>query len=110
MKSIIEVISLAFTIGLTGALALGPTLVATIESSLKGGWSAGPKVAAGHALVELAIFLLIIVGLAEATQQFSHYIAWIGGLALIAFGILTIRDCRKATFVDSQKNGRVNLI
>ena len=42
-------LGLAFAIGLTGALAPGPTLLATVNSSLQEGWKAGPKVAAGHA-------------------------------------------------------------
>ena len=46
MIGAIETLILAFTIGLTGALAPGPTLVATINSSLRRGWTIGPKVAA----------------------------------------------------------------
>jgi threonine/homoserine/homoserine lactone efflux protein len=46
MLGAIETLILAFTIGLTGALAPGPTLVATINSSLQRGWTMGPKVAA----------------------------------------------------------------
>lgn len=96
MYEAIEVLIMAFTIGLTGALAPGPTLVATVNSSLECGWTAGPKVAAGHALVEILVFLIIVGGMAVAMQQYSHYIALIGGLALIAFGILTIKESRSA--------------
>jgi threonine/homoserine/homoserine lactone efflux protein len=95
----LEILAVAFTIGLTGALAPGPTLVATINSSLKTGWTAGPKVAAGHALVELIIFLLIILGLASAARQYSHFIAVAGGLALIAFGLLTVKGSIGASLV-----------
>ncbi len=91
MYEMIEMVAMAFTLGLTGALAPGPTLVATVNSSLKSGWTAGPKIALGHALVEVLIFLLIAGGLALAAQQYSHYIAWAGGLALMAFGILTVK-------------------
>ena len=59
MYEMIEMVAMAFTLGLTGALAPGPTLVATVNSSLKSGWTAGPKIAVGHALVEVLIFLLI---------------------------------------------------
>ena len=52
MYEMIGMLAMAFVIGLTGALAPGPTLVATVNSSLRYGWKAGPKVAAGHALVE----------------------------------------------------------
>ncbi|VVB71786.1 LysE type translocator [uncultured archaeon] len=102
MLEMIEMLAMAFTIGLTGALAPGPTLVATVNSTLKNGWTAGPKVAAGHALVEVFIFLLIVGGLAMALQQYSHYIAVAGGLALIVFGILTVKASRSASMVQSQ--------
>jgi threonine/homoserine/homoserine lactone efflux protein len=90
-------LAMAFTIGLTGALAPGPTLVATVNSSLKEGWKAGPKVAAGHALVETVIFLLIIGGLADAMQEYSRAISLAGGLALIIFGFMTVKGSRSAT-------------
>jgi threonine/homoserine/homoserine lactone efflux protein len=108
MKDFIEIVTLAFTIGLTGALAPGPTLVATINSSLKKGWEAGPKVATGHALVELAIFFLIIEGLAEATREYSRVIALVGGLALIAFGFITLKSCRTATITKSSETRFAN--
>jgi threonine/homoserine/homoserine lactone efflux protein len=97
MYEILQMLAMAFTIGLTGALAPGPTLVATVNSSLKEGWTAGPKVAAGHALVETLIFLLIIGGLADAMQEYSRTIALAGGLALIIFGFMTVKGSRNAT-------------
>jgi threonine/homoserine/homoserine lactone efflux protein len=97
MYEILQMLAMAFTIGLTGALAPGPTLVATVNSSLKEGWKAGPKVAAGHALVETLIFLLIIGGLADAMQEYSRAISLAGGLALIIFGFMTVKGSRSAT-------------
>jgi threonine/homoserine/homoserine lactone efflux protein len=102
MHEMLEMLIMAFTIGLTGALAPGPTLVATVNSSLKDGWTAGPKIAAGHALVESVLFLLIVGGLALAMQQYSYYIAILGGMALIAFGIFTVMDSKSATMASSQ--------
>ena len=103
-REVIEILAVAFTIGLTGALAPGPTLVATVNSSLKSGWTAGPKVALGHALVELFVFLLIVLGLAAAAQQYSRFIAVLGGLALIAFGLLTVKGSRKASLTTPASN------
>ena len=102
MYEILQMLAMAFAIGLTGALAPGPTLVATVNSSLKEGWTAGPKVAAGHALVETLIFLLIVGGLAAAMQQYSQTIALAGGLALIIFGFMTVLGSRKATLAAPQ--------
>ncbi len=101
IPEIVEMLAMAFLIGLTGALAPGPTLVATVNSSLKTGWTAGPKIAAGHALVETALFLLIVFGLAAAAQQYSHIIAIIGGLALVAFGLLTVKGSRSASLASA---------
>ncbi|MFZ2472926.1 MAG: LysE family transporter [Methanothrix sp.] len=102
MYEILQMLAIAFTIGLTGALAPGPTLVATVNSSLKEGWKAGPKVIAGHALVETLIFLLIIGGLADAMKEYSRAIALAGGLALIIFGLMTVNGSRSATLAAPQ--------
>jgi threonine/homoserine/homoserine lactone efflux protein len=107
-REVIEILAMAFTIGLTGALAPGPTLVATVNSSLKSGWTAGPKVALGHALVELFVFLLIVLGLAAAAQQYSRFIAVLGGLALIAFGLFTVNGSRKASLTTPASNNAQN--
>ncbi len=107
-REVIEILAMAFTIGLTGALAPGPTLVATVNSSLKSGWTAGPKVALGHALVELFVFLLIVLGLAAAAQQYSRFIAVLGGLALIAFGLFTVKGSRKASLTTPASNTAQN--
>jgi threonine/homoserine/homoserine lactone efflux protein len=102
MYEILQMLFMAFTIGLTGALAPGPTLVATVNSSLKDGWTAGPKVAAGHALVEVLVFLSIVGGLAAAMQQYSSAVSIAGGLALIVFGIMTAKGSKNATLVAPQ--------
>jgi threonine/homoserine/homoserine lactone efflux protein len=99
MYEILDTLVLAFIIGFTGALAPGPTLVATVNSSLKSGWTAGPKVAAGHALVEILVFLFIVAGLASAMKEHSRMISIIGGLALIIFGIMTARDSKNASLI-----------
>lgn len=96
MYEMLVILATAFAIGLTGALAPGPTLVAAVNSTLKSGWTAGPKVAAGHAAVELFVFALISLGLAAAAQQYSRYVAVAGGLALVIFGLLTVKGSSRA--------------
>lgn len=88
---------LGFLIGLTGALAPGPTLVATINASLKGGWSMGPRVTFGHMAVETVMVLLIVAGLSVIIGSYSWVIAGIGGGALVLFGLLTLSEARTAT-------------
>ena len=88
---------LGFLIGLTGALAPGPTLVATINATLAGNWTAGLKISLGHVLAETGIFFLIILGLASVASPYTTAIAVVGGIALIIFGILTIAGSRTAS-------------
>jgi threonine/homoserine/homoserine lactone efflux protein len=97
MYDIIEMVFLGFVIGLTGALAPGPTLVATINASLNGDWTIGLKISLGHVIVELFLIILILLGLATVALPYTSAIAGIGGIALVAFGALTIAGSRKAT-------------
>jgi threonine/homoserine/homoserine lactone efflux protein len=103
---IVEMLSLGFLIGLTGALAPGPTLIATINASLKGGWSMGPRVTLGHMAVELLMVLLIVAGVSIIFGEYTWLIAGVGGLALILFGILTLREARTATIDLSAEKAR----
>lgn len=96
---ILKTILLGFTIGLTGALMPGPMLFATIETSLKKGWTAGPEVVLGHMMIELVICLLIFFGAATFFGNSAiSFIFLIGGLALVVFGLLTVKDARSAAF------------
>ena len=97
MFDIIQMVILGFVIGLTGALAPGPTLVATINASIAGDWTTGLKVSLGHVIVELFLVILILLGLATVALPYTSAIAGIGGIALVAFGVLTIAGSRKAT-------------
>ena len=108
MIGAIETLILAFTIGLTGALAPGPTLVATINSSLQRGWTIGPKVAAGHALAEVVIFILIVEGLAAVAEEHTGIVAAVGGTALILFGLLTLKGSKTATMEISERGATSN--
>ncbi|MDO9549631.1 MAG: LysE family transporter [Methanoregula sp.] len=97
MYDVLQTFLLGLVIGLTGALAPGPTLVATINASIAGDWKIGPKVTVGHMIAESVIFLLIVLGLASLALPYTAAIAAIGGIALIVFGALTIAGCRGAT-------------
>jgi threonine/homoserine/homoserine lactone efflux protein len=101
MYDIIQMVFLGFVIGLTGALAPGPTLVATINASIAGDWTTGLKVSLGHVIVELFLIILILLGLATVALPYTSAIAGIGGIALIAFGALTLAGSRKATMKTS---------
>ncbi len=94
---VIQVLTLAFALGLTGALAPGPTLFATVNASITGGWTTGPKVILGHMVVESVLFFLIVFGLAAVALPYTPVITVIGGIALVVFGVLTISGSRVAS-------------
>ena len=100
MFDVFQMLFLGFVIGLTGALAPGPTLVATINASITGNWVTGLKVSLGHILVELFLVILILMGFAALALPYTSAIAFIGGIALIVFGCLTISGSRSATMVN----------
>jgi threonine/homoserine/homoserine lactone efflux protein len=56
----------------------------------------GPKVTVGHMVIETFVFTLILLGVSTMALRFSGSIAMIGGVALVAFGMLTIRGSRTA--------------
>jgi len=97
MYDTIQVFLLAFALGLTGALAPGPTFVATVNASISGGWTTGPKVTLGHMLAELALFILIVFGLAAVALPYTPVITVIGGIALVIFGALTLGGSRNVS-------------
>jgi threonine/homoserine/homoserine lactone efflux protein len=104
MTEIIQMFVLGFLIGLTGALAPGPTLIATINATLRGGWTMGPRVTLGHMAVEILMVILVVAGLSVLIGGYSWLIAIIGGTALVIFGILTIVESRHVRIDPSVSN------
>jgi threonine/homoserine/homoserine lactone efflux protein len=102
MLDTLQMFLFAFVVGLTGALAPGPTLVATINASVAGGWTVGPRVTFGHMLSELIIVILIIAGLSTVALRYTTAVAVIGGVALIAFGLLTFIGSRQVSLAGSR--------
>lgn len=94
---VFKALLLGFTVGLTGALVPGPMLFATIEASLKKGWKAGPEVVLGHMLIEVVLCVLILYGAASLVGSGTiSTVSLLGGLVLVAFGLLTIKDAKAA--------------
>jgi threonine/homoserine/homoserine lactone efflux protein len=78
----------SFLVGLSGALVPGPMLTVTISSSLKKGPLAGPMVVSGHMITEVAILLLLVLGLGWliGSATATLLIGTIGGLVLVYMG------------------------
>jgi threonine/homoserine/homoserine lactone efflux protein len=89
----------SFLIAFSGAVMPGPVLTVTITESAKRGFLAGPLIILGHAVLESALVLLIVLGLADFMQR----PAWIGTIGLagcvlllwLSFGM--IKGLRDAT-------------
>jgi threonine/homoserine/homoserine lactone efflux protein len=74
----------SFIIAFSGAMMPGPLLTVTIsESAQRGGW-AGPKLIAGHAVLEIALIAGILLGLAPLLQNETFFII----VALAGGGIM----------------------
>ena len=54
----------SFLIALSGALMPGPLLSVTISESIQRGALAGPRIVAGHAILEMALIAALMLGLA----------------------------------------------
>lgn len=61
--SLLFLFSAAFVVGLSGALAPGPVLTATIGEAVKRGFWTGPLIVLGPALLELARPAAVVAGL-----------------------------------------------
>jgi threonine/homoserine/homoserine lactone efflux protein len=81
----------SFVIALSGALMPGPLLTATISESSQRGFITGPLMIAGHAILELALVVALLMGLAPLFQQQIVFVATalIGAVILfwMAFGM-----------------------
>lgn len=78
----------AFVIALSGAMMPGPLLSTTIAESSRRGWTAGPLLILGHAILELALVVGLAVGLLSYIQRplVTQVIALLGGVFLLYLG------------------------
>ncbi|OGQ95606.1 MAG: lysine transporter LysE [Deltaproteobacteria bacterium RIFOXYD12_FULL_57_12] len=74
----------SFMLALSGAMMPGPLLTATISESARRGFVAGPLLILGHGLLEFALVILLLLGLAPLLSHSEVFI----GIALAGAGIL----------------------
>ncbi len=96
MFELLEMLTIGFILGLTGALVPGPMLFVTIDTSLKEGWKAGPEIFVGHAILEFMVCLLIIYGITAVSDSTLMAISILGGVTLVIFGLMTMRSAKDA--------------
>jgi threonine/homoserine/homoserine lactone efflux protein len=88
----------AFLVGFSGAMMPGPLLTATIASSARRGFWAGPLIVLGHAILELILVLALLAGFSHflTISAVTRTIAFIGGGFLIFLGFSMCRDSSAA--------------
>lgn len=108
---IAAIFTTAFLIGLSGAMMPGPLLAVTIGESVKRGFWAGPMIVLGHALLELLLVVLLVLGLASVLGKGEVRIAIgiVGGLFLLYFGWGMSRDALKGRVSLDLKGGLKDL-
>lgn len=84
----------AFVVGLTGAMAPGPLLTLTVAESARRGFWAAPLLMTGHAILEAALIVALVMGLAAylVMDQVTGVIALAGGAFLVWMGFTITRD------------------
>lgn len=102
----IEVFLQSMLIGYSGAMMPGSLLTYTLDKSIKTGAKAGLLISAGHALLELALVMLIFLGVGKYLGRTiaQMLIGILGGLVLIFFGTGMVKDVVKGNIsVDFKK-------
>lgn len=87
----------SFLVALSGALMPGPLLTVTVSEAARRGFWAGPLIIVGHALLEAALVLLLLVGLGAWLNQ-PPILGAVGvlGAALLGWmGLLTLKSSRR---------------
>lgn len=103
----------SFVIALSGALMPGPLLTATVSESTRRGAAAGPLLILGHGILELALVLVLLAGLAPFLQR-SEVIAAIalsGGAILFWLSLSMFRSLPALQLDPNVRDGgRKNLV
>ncbi len=91
------IFSLSFVVAMTGAMSPGPLLTYTIIKSAKTrkrGYLVGFWVIAGHAVLEMAIIVFLLLGFSFVLKNMLvvRIIGVVGGGILITFGLSIIRS------------------
>lgn len=104
--SITALFATAFIVGLSGAMLPGPFLTTAIALSMRRGFWTGPLMVLGHTVLEIALILALVAGLAAylVHSEITMIIALLGGAFLIYFGFSMVRDVwkRRISLVEIQ--------
>ncbi|MDP2215946.1 MAG: LysE family transporter [Methanolobus sp.] len=109
MLELLEMLAIGFTVGMTGALVPGPMLFATIDTSLKRGWQAGPEIFIGHANANSAAGSMhehrsnnsnpILAGIVASASNPYFWLWWLAAGSTLVLKGLEISMLAAALFV-----------
>jgi len=90
----------SFVIALSGALMPGPVLTVTISESSRRGFWAGPLIIVGHSVLELALIIMLLLGLGPYLRKDIAFgvIGLSGALILIWMALSMFRSIPSLKF------------
>jgi threonine/homoserine/homoserine lactone efflux protein len=103
----------SFVIALSGAMMPGTLLTVTISESSRRGVIAGPLLILGHSILELALLIALLFGLAPLFEQqgFFIVISLVGGSILLWMAIGMLRALPSLSIAwETQQANRNNLV
>lgn len=84
----------SFIVGFSGAMMPGPLLAVGISETPRHGWRTGPVITVGHAVAEVGVVLVLMLGVVAVAQNstVTKIISIVGGAALLLMGIMMVWD------------------
>ena len=95
----------SFLVSLTGALSPGPLTTLAVREGVRRGYWAGPALALGHGVIELALVVALALGLNRLLDErwVTATIALVGGTFLLWLGGQVIRTAPRQELVIGEK-------
>jgi threonine/homoserine/homoserine lactone efflux protein len=111
---IITFIATVVVVTASGALAPGPLFFANVSHGSRKGAKSGLAFSVAHTIVEFSLVILIALGVLAVTKDtvsgpaVQSLIELVGGVALMVFGVLQIREFVTPKSVASDKESKVS--
>lgn len=108
----IGIIIKGISFGLILSVAVGPVFFALVKTSLQKGFKAGVCVAIGVSLSDMCYVLLAYFGVSQFfdNPMVKEQMAFVGGMVIITFGIITMITKPKGYVTDPEKMTKSNYV
>jgi len=107
---LIEIILKGVAFGAVLAMIIGPVTFSLVQTSVESGFISGIFMAVGISISDFAYVILSYLGVTQLAQNdnFSFYLALLGGLILITFGVVSFLKGRYRGNINQSKNNNKN--